>query len=379
MNSKITYFNLGNADTSLIRLGNGKNILWDYANMQGENQCDLPKELNKRVVNNYFDVVCFTHCDEDHVKGMNEYFYLEYAKAYQGEGRKKINDLWVPASLFLESSNDYCDDAKILKAEAKYRFLVLKKNIKVFSKPDELKKWVEAEGVKFTEIEHLIVDAGKLVPGWNKVTEGIEFFVHSPFKGHIDDCEVIDRNNAAIIVQAVFGNTVESKLLLGSDADSENLKFIVKITKRNKNEDRLKWDMLHLYHHCSYKAINVDVKGKTKTTPIEEVRWLMETQGQQNCFIISPSNAIPSVDTTQPPHMQAYNYYKEDVTDKKNGAVKVTMVHPSKTKPTPMEFIVDDNGIKEDDSLKDDEKRAGAILLTKTSVVSGNWCPLNDV
>src|SRR5438067_8998806 len=106
MNSKITYFNLDNADTTLIRLDSGKNILWDYANMQGEKHCDLPKELNKRVSKNYFDVVCFTHGDEDHVKGMSEYFYLEHAKVYHGEGRKKINDLWVPAALLVENGNE---------------------------------------------------------------------------------------------------------------------------------------------------------------------------------------------------------------------------------------------------------------------------------
>jgi hypothetical protein len=376
MNSKITFFNLGNADTTLIRLGSGKNILWDYANMQGEKHCDLPKELNRRVPKKYFDAVCFTHGDEDHVKGMSEYFYLEHAKAYQSDDRKKITDLWVPAALFLESSNEYCDDAKVLKAEAKHRFLIMKKGIKVFSKPDELKKWIESEGVKFSEVEHLIVDAGKLVPGWNKNSDGIEFFVHSPFKGHVDDTEVIDRNNAAIIVQAVFGNKVETKLMLGSDADSENLKFIVKITKRNGNPSRLLWDIFHLCHHCSYKAINKDEKGKTKTTPIEEVKWLMETQGQQNCFMISPSEIIPSSDTDQPPHKQGYNYYKADVADKKNGAVKVTMEHPTKDKPEPMEFIIDDSGVQGDNGLTDGEKLAGAAILTKTSSVSGNWCPL---
>ena len=160
-----------------------------------------------------------------------------------------------------------------------------------------------------------------------------------------------------------------------ADADSENLKFIVKITKRNKNEDRLLWNIFHLCHHCSYKSLDKTEKGKTKTIPIAEVKWLFETQGQQDFFIISPSDVIPNIDTTQPPHMQAYNYYKEDLVDKKKGAIKVTMEYPTKSKPEPIEFIIDDNGIKEDNGLTEDEKKAGAILLTKTSAVSGNWCP----
>lgn len=375
MNSNITFFNIGNADTSLIRLGSGKNILWDYANMQGERHCDLPKEINKRVAKDNFEVVCFTHADDDHVKGMSEYFYLEHEKKYQSAERKKIEDLWVPAALFLESTDDCSDDAKILQAEAKHRFLVMKKNIKVFSKPDELKKWAEDQSIIFSEVENLIVDAGKIVPGWNKNIDGIEFFVHSPFKGHIDDNEVIDRNSAAIIVQAVFGNIAETKLILGGDGDSDNLKYIVKISRYNKNADRLIWNMFHLCHHCSYKTLNKDDKGSYKTAPVPEVKWLFEEQSQQNCILISPSDIIPSEDTDQPPHRQAYNYYKEDVAEKKTGQIIVTMEHPSKEKPEPIEFKIDENGITKDEGLTADEKKAGAILLTKASAVSGNWSP----
>jgi beta-lactamase superfamily II metal-dependent hydrolase len=374
MEAKITFFNLGNADTSLIRISpSGKTVLWDYADMRGEKHCDLPTELNKRITEEYYDVVCFTHADEDHVKGMSKYFYLEYAELYQKGDRKKIKELWIPAAWLLESRNDLCSDATILKAEAKYRLLTLKSKIKIFSKPDALKEWVEKEGVKFSEIEHLIVDAGKCVQGWDKKADGVEFFVHSPFKGHVDENEVIDRNTAAILVQAVFGNKPETKLILGGDADSDNLKDIVRMSKYRKNSDRLKWDLLHLFHHCSYKALNKDEKGKTKTTPVTEVKWLMETQGQKNCVIISPSEIIPVKETDQPPHMHAHSYYKEDVCDKKGGKIIVTMEHPSKEKPGPVEMEINDEGftvLKK--VLTEEEKREAARTISKTSIVTGN-------
>ena len=374
MLSKITFFNVGNADTTLIQLNSERNVLWDYANMQGERHCNLPDELNSRVKCGYFDVVCFTHADEDHLKGMSEYFYLEHADKYKVSTRKKIQDLWVPAALLLESRNDYCYDAKILKAEAKHRFLTTKKGVKVFSKPDALKDWVENEGVAFKEIEHLIVDAGGLVPGWQKDTDGIEFFVHSPFKGHIDDTDIIRRNEATIIVQAVFGNATQTKLILGSDVDSENLRDIVKITKWHKNESRLLWDIFHLCHHCSYKAINKDDKGRTKTIPIDEVKWLMETQGQMGGILISPSDIIPPNDTDQPPHKQAYNYYKEDVANKKNGKIIVTMENPTKTKPEPLELTIEEHGVKRSEvSLTEDEKNTVIGSIIKKSESKGNW------
>ncbi len=373
MKSKITFFNLGNADTTLIRLGNGKNILWDFANMQGEKQCDLVAEMNKRVAKDYFDVVCFTHADLDHVKGMSSYFYLEHATKYQEGKRKKINELWAPAAIFLESEDNYCEDARILKCEAKYRFLTQKKSIKVFSKPDALKEWVEQQGVVFSEVEHLIVDAGKLVPGWSKDKEGIEFFIHSPFKGHVDDVNVVDRNTCSVFAQATFGNIAETKFLLGADADSDNLRDIVKVTKYHKNEDRLVWDIFHLCHHCSYKALNCAEKGKDKTTPVDQVKWLLETQGRNNCLLISPSDVIPSGDTYQPPHQQAHKYYKEDIADKKSGEIKVTMEYPDKTTPSPMEIEVDEAGYSIVKELSSAEKMASAAILTSKSATSGNW------
>jgi ribonuclease BN (tRNA processing enzyme) len=373
MNAKIICFPLGNADCTLIQTSTGKNILWDFANMNGELHCDLPKELNKHIASDYYDAVCFTHGDEDHVKGMSDYFFLEHAEKYQKGERKKIKDLWVPAALLLESRTDLCTDATILKAEAKYRFLNLKKDIKIFSKPDALKEWVEKEGVKFSEVEHLIVDAGKCVSGWDKTLQGIEFFVHSPFKGHVDENDVIDRNTASIIVQAVFGNKVETKFLLGGDADSDNLTDIVKITRYNKHTDRLKWNIIHLFHHCSYKALNLIEKGKTKTTPVTEVKYLMEDQSEKDCLIISPSNAIPTNDSTQPPHFQAANYYKEDVIGKENGQFIVTMEYPSKTKPEPIEIEITEDGFKVVKKLSDEEKREAAKNLSKGSVVTGNY------
>lgn len=371
MNTKLTSFPIGNADTTLLSLSTGKYILWDYSHMNGDKHCDLPAELNIRVPDD-FDVVCFTHGDEDHVKGMSNYFYLEHAGAYQIGKRKKIKDLWVPAALLLESRNELCSDATILKAEAKYRLLTLKDKIKVFSKPNELKAWVENEGVKFSDIEHLIVDAGTCVPGWSKITDGVEFFVHSPFKGHIDDETVIDRNYAAIVAQATFGNKVETKLMLWGDADSDNLLYIHKISTYKKNTHRLKYDIAHLPHHCSYKALNRDEKGKQKTTPISEAKSIFEDYGEPNCLIISPSDTIVLKDCTQPPHFQAYNYYKEDVIDKKAGMFIVTMEYPSITKPAPLEIKINDTGFKVIKVLSEEEKKAGAKAIIATSIVTGN-------
>jgi len=342
----VKFYPLGNADTTLIKLDNGQVVLFDYANKKDANdekdkRCDLPVELNKDVKGDY-DVVAFTHADKDHINKFSDYFYLEHAKKYQEGERRKINDLWVPAAIILETNLDN-PEAEILRTEARYR-LKNKKRIKVFSKPEKLKDWLKKEGVKYEEVSHLLVNAGTLVPGWNLKNNGIEFFVHSPFSEKIDDKE-IERNEACLIMQAVFNNTHNSAMILGADADSVLWDDIVEITKYYKREERLAWDILHISHHCSYKALNKDERGKTKTSPIKNVKWLFETKGREKGTMISPSWEIPSnYGDIQPPHKEAANYY-EDVKDLKDGEFKVTMEYPTKDEPKPIKISIDDDGI----------------------------------
>jgi hypothetical protein len=83
---------------------------------------DLPAELHKDLraaERDYYDVVCYTHLDDDHCCGTGDFFWLEHALKYQGEGRIKIRELWVPAAAILE---DGCEDsARIVRQEARHR------------------------------------------------------------------------------------------------------------------------------------------------------------------------------------------------------------------------------------------------------------------
>ena len=69
-------------------------------------------------------------------------------------------------------------------------------------------------------------------------------------------------------------------------------------------------------------------KATKKTTPVSDVKWLFE-QGQEKAILVSTSDPIPATNTTQPPHRQAANYYK-DVAKDIEGEFKVTMEHPKK-------------------------------------------------
>lgn len=344
MNHTIKFFPLGNADTTLIKLESGKRILVDYANTKTDDpddlRCDLPEELNKDVINDHYDVVAFTHADMDHVQGFAEYFHLDHALKYQGEGRKKITDLWVPAQIILEEGCE--DETRILRAEARYR-LKAKYGIKVFSKPDKLKAWLEKEGVTFEDVKHLIVDAGKTVPGWGLENPEVEFFAHAPFAYTVDADTEINRNDACLILQASFTNLQKTKLLLLGDADWQLLDHVIAASERFGNEHRLSWDIVHIAHHTSYLSLAPE-KGKTITEPVGPVKKLFEEYANEKPLLISPSCPVPdSYDTVQPPHKQAHNYYLS-VAEAKDGELQVTMSFPHSRNPRPIEVVINNYG-----------------------------------
>jgi hypothetical protein len=337
---KLTFYPLGNADSYLLELEKGKKILFDFANKrdpedEADKRIDLAAELRSILDESdrdYFDVVAFTHADDDHIHGASDFFYLEWADKYKNGDRIKIRELWVPAAMILEDGLE--DDARILRMEARHR-LRQGEGIRVFSRPDALKDWLAKEGIKLEDRLHLITNAGTVVPGLTKGSDGIEFFAHSPFSKHCDEGE-IDRNTGCLALQATFDT--ETKLLLTADIEYEGWQDIVNITRAHGNDERLAWDILKIPHHCSYGSLGPD-KGKTKTVPVSEVAWLLD-QGRSGAVMVVTSDPIPSADETQPPHYQAYNCY-EDYKNKHNGKMHVTMEWPTKDKPEKLVINVD--------------------------------------
>ena len=164
--------------------------------------------------------------------------------------------------------------------------------------------------------EDCIVRAGDPVPGFKKSDAGhAEFFVHCPLSWKQNENDEIERNEDSIVLHVTIEELQrDTCIILGSDVNFDTLSEIVKATKRHKNERRLEWDVLKLFHHCSYKALNKDGKEDDPTKPVPDVAWLMEDQGQDRSIIVSSNQKIPSKGSTedndQPPHCKAAGYYK---------------------------------------------------------------------
>jgi hypothetical protein len=354
---KVIFYPVGNGDTSQIILENGKRLLFDFRHQkkseeEGSKDFNLKKHLKDELSKekrDYFDVVAFTHNDNDHICNSTEFFELLHAAKYQGNGRIKINELWVPAAMILETAlnGQQSDEFVIWRQEARYR-LKEGKGIRVFSKPEKLKQWLEDNGLSLDGRRGLITDAGQPVPTFSLGVDQVEFFSHSPFVKHVDEGDIL-RNEASLIFQVRFevSGTRFDYFAVG-DSTHEVLEDIVNITNYHGNRDRLDWNLFNIPHHCSYLALGPD-KGDTETIPVKHVEELL-LHGQKDAYIVSSSNPIRSdkdaYEQTQPPHIQAKNTYVNYLQRVSGRRFLVTMEEPSEARPQPIVFAISAGGGK---------------------------------
>ncbi len=348
MAHKVTFYPEGNADTCLIEPKGGGLLLFDFADkhVEGGLEVDLSAALGEKLEESGrdgFDVVAFTHLDDDHIHGATEFFHLRHSQAYQGEGRAKIEELWVPAGAITESN--LTGERLTIRAEARHR-LIEGEGIRVFSRPKALEAWLASRGIRLEDRAHLITDAGNVVPGLDKWVHGVEFFVHSPFALQRDGDERVDRNRDSLVLQATFRyGARDARLFLSADSTHEALTNIVRLSESHGNGERLWWDIMKIPHHCSSYSLAAE-KGNEITEPGEDVARLFEEYGKAGGILVSPSEPIPSNDDDdQPPHRQAANYYK-GVARQSRGEFKVTMEHPRPSKPEPLVIVIDETGAR---------------------------------
>ncbi|BAY80306.1 hypothetical protein NIES25_67940 (plasmid) [Nostoc linckia NIES-25] len=353
---KVIFYPVQNGDTSQIILSNGKRLLFDYRHLkigeyEDEPAINLKNHLTIELANaklDYYDVLALTHGDNDHISNSTEFFELRHAAKYQGNGRIKINELWVPAAILLDTNTIGQRGAEfvIWRREAQHRLLE-GKGIRVFSKPEMLKSWLAEKGLTLESRRHLITDAGQTVPGFSLASDGVEFFCHSPFIKHVDEGDDL-RNDASLIFQVRFEVAgVQTNYLAVGDSTCDVLEDIVRTTKWHNNEDRLKWNLFNIPHHCSHHALNSE-KGDTETIPVPLVEELL-LYGQREAYLVSSSKPInnnrEAYEQKQPPHIQAKNCYERYLKQIGGRRFIVTMEEPNLQKPQPLEFQITSGGV----------------------------------
>lgn len=332
--ARITFYPLGNADSSLTEFNDDRLMLIDYYQRTEEGdddkRIDLEKELRKTLKKkkrDYFDIVAFSHRDNDHVGGAEKFFKMENPQI-KDSGDVEIRQMWVPAFFILEKGLD--GSAEIIQKEARYR---LKKavNIRVMGHSEKLTKWIDRECDSPSDSKALVKPAGKFAED----SPEVKIFVHSPFSAETDSKE--DNPNDASMVLHVTFKEGGTKVMFGADLKAEIWDKLIEITERKGRDEYMEWDIFKVSHHCSYLSLNTDGnEGSTKTEPLPNIDRMFK-KGDSNSYLISSS--LPRDDKNEPPHIQAANYY-----DSLNGDFLVTMEEPNESSPKPIEFEINDRG-----------------------------------
>jgi hypothetical protein len=287
-------------------------------------------------------MVAFSHADDDHCHGADDFFWFDYAEKYRGGDRIRMQELWVPACFILETG--LSGAARVIQKEAKHRFNE-GYGIRVFGNPKPLEKWLEDQRIDPSSRTKFITKAGTCVPGFSAGRGQVEIFSHSPFSFRMEGEETDRNGNCLVWHLTFFENGREQRCILGADAEHQTWADIVYITEKKGNDKRLEWDLFRISHHCSYTALS-DEKGEDETEPREEVASLFD-RGTRSCILVSSSEPIPDKSTDQPPHRQAAAYYRRKAREK--GSERnfiVTMEFPTTEEPKPLVIETTSGGFR---------------------------------
>ena len=339
-NSFIEVFPVGSAESVWVTTPRSKElIILDYADTKTEDPNDRRVDLKQELINRAgkggaVRFLSLSHADKDHIQGSPEVFYLEHADKYQDKDRIRIETLCVPARFITESRNDMSSDAKIMQKEARER-LKKGKGILVVSEPGGLDKWLENQDIDPKDRQKCIATAGKLLPHFSLEKDGVEIFVHSPFSYQGDSGERQDRNDASTVLHLSIddGKGNAEKLLFMADVGCDVIKDIVLVTEKHGNEERLKHTAMVVSHHGSRNSLKT--KKDDDIDPV--VDRLFREYGEEGATYVISSRVMPDKDDGQPPHQDAVAYYKE-VAKGHSGEAIITMEHPTKTNPKPVQI-----------------------------------------
>ena len=332
------FYPLGNADSTLLHLDDDRLILKDYfcpVLNDDDKRVNLANELGDYVRSldrDHIDIVAFSHADDDHLHGAEEFFWLQHAKKYQDEDRIKISEMHVPANFIIESELE--NSARIIQQEARHR-LREGEGIIIHGYPEQIKEWLDDEGIDSDTRKEILIHAGDLIPGYTSENGGVEIFVHAPFSFQIEEGEENRNDNSLVWHVSFFEGDSTQTAILGADAGHETWANILYLTEKNGHDERITFDLFRISHHCSYKSLSEE-KGETETIPREEVAKLFD-QGKEECILISSSWPISNEDSDQPPHFQAKAFYERVVKEKGNeNKFYVTMEKPNEENPKPI-------------------------------------------
>ena len=276
----------------------------------------------------FIDAMFLTHSDQDHCRGMVEYFNLCKPEELDND-KIRINELFVPARLLLE--DEHKNDADAIRDEANRRldlygtekFNLDGNRLKIVGYSEELKDYND-----------IIIASGENIPDIADISEdGVEIFVLRPVKRDTDDQDAGVNDCTASFKLTFTINEEDFVAIIGGDITCENWKEVIKY-----NPD-LEFDILLAPHHCSWHSVSTE--DTKEGTADEEIEAFLE-KSKNKAFVISSSKKIKRNDDN-PPSYRAKKVYIKHLQDDERFIC--TAEYPDEDNPKPLVMKITSQGV----------------------------------
>ncbi|WP_407313662.1 metallohydrolase [Desulfosporosinus sp. SB140] len=385
--STITYFPVDNGGMTLIKLNDADNttILTDMyirgaADDENDETFDVSAALRKQLdqdqdVNPYVDVFLLTHNDDDHIKGIQNHFYLgdpaEYEKPKSGEEPKIImKEIWCSSRFWKRASdsNKLCDDAKAFNKEMKRRVKLFEANKSVQSAGNRALIIGKDPNGKTDNIEQIVKDIDTTFTKINgkELSHKVSVKVLGPIpqqEGEKDE-DYEKKNRGSVILQiSIFEGQYNNEILVTGDAEVFVWECLWE--KFSNLLSNLRYDVLSAPHHCSWHSISNDSQSSNDDPQISDSAKKSLSQAKEGAFIIASSKTIKNDDNDPP----SYAAKKEYLTIVSKDHFLCTEEYPSSLNIEPIVFNLTNVGPQ----LK--AKKSNAKLTTAAISATGEAFP----
>lgn len=360
MVAKISAFQVGNGDMTLIELESGAKILIDMniraaADDPDDETPNVAEDLRNRLSRDadgrlYVDVLLISHPDQDHCTGLRNHFHLGLASEWSKSADKIfIRELWSSPMVFRRASSQHrlCDDAKAFNTEARRRVARFRAMYGFVSDGDRILILGEDENGKTDDLGAILVKAGQTfsrINGQYDLTVTARLLAPQPPADDQDEELARSKNHSSTIINfSLTGDGIADtgRFLTGGDAE---VAIWERLWQRySADPDWFLYDILQAPHHCSWHSLSYDSWSEygEEAEVCEDARSAL-SQTRRGAVIIASSKPIKD-DENDPPCIRAKREYQA-ITKAAGGSFKCVAEHPSEKNPETMEFEIGKNG-----------------------------------
>lgn len=387
MAASVTFLPVGCGDMTLLKLADSActTVLIDI-NIRAvvEGVRDVAKDLRDRIGRDsknrpYVDAFLLTHPDEDHIRGLENHFWLGPLADYpddkkpDAEKRIVIREIWSSPLVYRRASKAHtlCSDAKAFSTEAKRRVKVnTDKKFEGVEDGDRILLMGEDENGKTDDLGPILV---KIDEEFSRIT-GVNkkgyftarLLAPLPKQDSDEEEEKLAKNNSSVILNMMVGADAKTpdgcKFLCGGDA--EVLIWERQWERHQSAKDVLEYDLMLAPHHCSWHTLSreswSETKGKAKVS--EDAREALSVT-RKGAMIVASCAPIKD-DDNDPPCIGAKREY-EAIAKDAGGSFTCVGEQPSESNPEPLEFTVSAEGVSL--PAKQETGRKSAAIITSAS------------